>query len=345
MDQADAAAAADVLVWANLRGVDTHGVMRLPYYADLVRKGSIDPKARPQLRPLLGATFLVESARSPGAVAMKLAVERVVEIAARQGVGLGLVSDTTHTGAIGYYAGRIAARGQAAIVICAGPPFMAYHGARATSLATSPIALAVPSDGEPLLVDMATSLVSNGRLRQAAASGQPLPEGAAIDADGRPRAINISPSSLADGGFALQLRHLMQAHPLSARSLWLEFAEAAALEHFDLLQEVGRLLRPLGVRVGLEHAGQRLHRIERLYELGLDYIKLDASICAGLSNSEAAQDFVRSTVALLHALAIQVHAEGVGDAADARALWACGVDGITGPWVSLRAAAAYATEP
>lgn len=157
-----------------------------------------------------------------------------------------------------------------------------------------------------------------------------------IAADGRARAVNLAPASLLDGGFAPHLRHLLQERPQPARSLSVELAESAAVDHFDLLQDAARLLRPLGVRVGLEHAGQRLHRIERLYELGLDYIKLDASVCAGVAASEAAQDFVRSTVALLHALSLQVHAEGVNDAGDAAALWACGIDGITGPWASLR---------
>ena len=187
MRRDDAVTAADVLVWANLRGVDTHGAMRLQSYVDQIRQGAIDPAARPVVKPLLDATFLVDAQRSPGPVAMKLAVDRAVAIAAKAGVGLGLVSDTTHTGAIGYYAQQIAERGYAALIIGGGPPFMAYHGARVTSLATSPIAIAVPGgDGEPLLLDMATSLVSNGRLRQAAADGGSLPDGAAIDADGKP---------------------------------------------------------------------------------------------------------------------------------------------------------------
>ena len=100
------------------------------------------------------------------------------------------------------------------------------------------------------------------------------------------------------------------------------------------MQEVGRLLRPLGVRFGLEHAGERLGQIDRLYELGLDYIKLDASLAVGVAGSGAARDFVRTTAALLHALSVQVHAEGVRDAADAEALWGCGIDAITGPWAS-----------
>jgi EAL domain-containing protein (putative c-di-GMP-specific phosphodiesterase class I)/GGDEF domain-containing protein len=157
-----------------------------------------------------------------------------------------------------------------------------------------------------------------------------------ITRDGRSRAVNLAPSSLADPAFAPQLRQLLVEHPDAVRQLWLEASEAAALEHFELAQDFGRLVRPLGVRFGIEHAGPRLHRIERLYELGLDYIKLDASVCAGVARSEAAKDFVRSTCALLHALSARVYAEGVDDASDAAALWACGVDGITGPWASAR---------
>jgi diguanylate cyclase (GGDEF)-like protein len=156
----------------------------------------------------------------------------------------------------------------------------------------------------------------------------------AIAADGRPRGVNVAAASLADGAFAGHLRHLLLQTPRLARSLWIEVGEPAALERFDLVQEFGRLLRPLGVRFGLEHAGERLGQIDRLYELGLDYIKLDASLAVGVAGSGAARDFVRTTAALLHALSVQVHAEGVRDAADAEALWGCGIDAVTGPWAS-----------
>jgi diguanylate cyclase (GGDEF)-like protein len=158
----------------------------------------------------------------------------------------------------------------------------------------------------------------------------------AIAHDGRPRGVNVAPSSLSDSGFSAQARHQVEDHTREASRLWLEVDEAAALAHFDTLQALGRLLRPLGVRFGLEHAGQRLHRIERLYELGLDYVKLDSAVCRGVAKSDASRDFVRSSVALLHALSIAVHAEGVASEEDAQALWAIGVDAITGPWASTR---------
>ena len=159
---------------------------------------------------------------------------------------------------------------------------------------------------------------------------------AAIDADAQPRCINIAPVSLLDGGFASALAGLARAHPEAARSLWLELAESAALEHFGLLQAFGRQVRPYGIRLGLEHAGQRLARIEGLYEAGLDYVKLDGAVTRGLAQDTHAADFVRNTASLLHALSLQVMAEGVVDAADAEALWACGVDAITGPLIGPR---------
>lgn len=184
----DAATLAEVLAWANLRGVDSHGAMRIPDYLNQIRRGDFDPKARPQLRPLLPATFVLDCARAAGPVCMLQAAAEAIALAEKFGVGVGLVSDTAHTGAVGRYAQWIAERGYAALVMVAGPLFMAYHGAKVTSLATSPIAIGIPGpDGaDPLLLDMATSVTAAGRIRQAAAQGRPIPEGAAIDADGKP---------------------------------------------------------------------------------------------------------------------------------------------------------------
>jgi ureidoglycolate dehydrogenase (NAD+) len=119
---------------------------------------------------------------------MLQAAAQAIERASQFGAGVGLVSDTAHTGAVGRYAQWIAEQGFAALVMVAGPRFMAYHGAKVTSLATSPIAIGIPGpDGvDPLLPDMATSVTAAGRIRQAAAAGKPIPEGTAIDADGQP---------------------------------------------------------------------------------------------------------------------------------------------------------------
>jgi EAL domain-containing protein (putative c-di-GMP-specific phosphodiesterase class I) len=160
-----------------------------------------------------------------------------------------------------------------------------------------------------------------------------------IEQDGAARAVNIAPASLADSGFAARLRARLERSPRAARGLWIEVAEAAAADHFELLHELGRQVRPLGVRLGLEHAGERLSRLERLIELGLDYVKLDAAVCHGVGADDARASLVRSITTMLHSLSLQVVAEGVADGADAQALWAAGVDAMTGPWVSAQRAA------
>ena len=156
-----------------------------------------------------------------------------------------------------------------------------------------------------------------------------------IAADGQPRGVNIAPASLADSGFAARLRLQLMAAPRAARSLWLEVGESAAVDRFELVREMARQLRPSGARIGLEHAGERLARIDRLFEAGLDYVKLDAAVTHGLAHDEARAGFVRGLVSMLHSQSLQVFAEGVADDATAQALWRCGVDGVTGPGVRL----------
>ena len=155
----------------------------------------------------------------------------------------------------------------------------------------------------------------------------------AITRDGTPRGINISPASLLESGFAARLRTLLLESPRAARNLWIEVDESAAVSHFEIVCELGRQLRPSGVRFGLEHAGERLSRIERLFEAGLDYVKLDASVAHGVAADPQRAAFVKGLATMLHSLSLQVFAEGVNNEDDAQALWACGMDGVTGPWV------------
>lgn len=157
----------------------------------------------------------------------------------------------------------------------------------------------------------------------------------AISQDQVPRGVNLSPASLLDSGFVPRVRALLMASPKATRLLWLEVAESAAVERFELVRELCKQLRPLGARIGLEHAGERLTRIEFLFEAGLDYVKLDASVIQGVSRDAARAAFVQATVGMLHGLGLQVYAEGVSDGADVPVLFQLGLDGLTGPVMKL----------
>ena len=182
-----AATVAEVIVWANLRGVDSHGVTRVPRYIEWIGAGVVNPRPDLKVATETAASVLIDADRAAGPVAMTAAMEAAVRKAREAGVGCALVRATTHTAALGYYTEAAAREGMAAIALSGSIPIMAYHGARGAGVSTSPISIAVPGGSRgPVVLDMATSIVSLGRLAQARRSGQPLPEGWALDADGKP---------------------------------------------------------------------------------------------------------------------------------------------------------------
>jgi len=177
---------AKVLVFANLRGMDTHGVLRVPSYVRFIRVGDLNPRPAMVARDETAACVLLEADRAAGPVAMQKAMELATDKARQAGAGVCLVRATTHTGALGYYTHMAAERGMAAIAFSSSTANMAYHGARAAGVSTAPLALAVPGEHGPIALDMASSIVSMGKLRQAKRSGTPLEQGQALDKDGNP---------------------------------------------------------------------------------------------------------------------------------------------------------------
>jgi ureidoglycolate dehydrogenase (NAD+) len=184
--RSDAKASAELLVWANLRGTDSHGVLRIPRYVEMVEQGEIDPAAEPRIMHEHGATALVDAGLAPGATGMMMVTDRAVEIAGRHGIGLCAARRVTHAGAIGFFAHRVAAAGMVGIVMTASKPLMAYVGARGEAISSNPLAIAAPSldDDEPIVLDMSTAAVALGKIMAARDAGREIPLGWAIDADG-----------------------------------------------------------------------------------------------------------------------------------------------------------------
>jgi ureidoglycolate dehydrogenase (NAD+) len=177
---------AKVLVWADLRGMDTHGVLRVPSYVGFIRAGDVNPRPAMTTRNEAAACVLLEADRAPGPVAMTRATGLAIEKARQAGAGICLVRGTTHTAALGYYTHMAANGGMAAIAFSSSGANMAYHGARAAGVSTGPLALAVPGEDGPIALDMASSIVSMGKLRRAKRTGHPLEPGQALDKAGNP---------------------------------------------------------------------------------------------------------------------------------------------------------------
>ncbi|MEU9949796.1 Ldh family oxidoreductase, partial [Streptomyces sp. NPDC047939] len=178
---------ADVFVWAAQRGVDSHGIARVPAYLELLAKGVANARPELSVESTTPGAAVLDADRAPGPVALTTAAEEAVNRARTTGIASVGVRSTVHTGAIGYYVSKIAEQGLVGIGFVSGMPNMGYTGVKGAAVATSPLAIAVPAaDRAPLLLDMATATIALGKIRQAKASGTPLPEGAAATADGTP---------------------------------------------------------------------------------------------------------------------------------------------------------------
>lgn len=184
---AHAAETAEMLVWANLRGVESHGVLRIPRYVEMVAQGLINPAAAIRQVAGRGAVCVLDADQAPGAVAMNAAGAKALALARDHGVGWCVVRRMTHAGAVGIYAERIAAGGLVGLVMTASKPLMIYHGASAEGVSTNPLAIAVPTadPARPMIFDMSTAAVAAGKITAAKDAGRPIPLGWAVDAEGR----------------------------------------------------------------------------------------------------------------------------------------------------------------
>ncbi len=182
-----AAETAEMLVWANLRGIESHGVLRIPRYVEMVGLGLINPQAVVRQVAGRGAVCVLDADRAPGAVAMNAAGAKALGLARDHGVGWCVVRRMTHAGAVGIYAERIATAGLVAMVMTASKPLMIYHGARNEGVSTNPLAIAVPTadPAGPMIFDMSTAAVAAGKITAAKDAGRPIPLGWAVDAEGR----------------------------------------------------------------------------------------------------------------------------------------------------------------
>ncbi|SFK65025.1 Ldh family oxidoreductase [Falsiroseomonas stagni] len=182
---ADAEVWAETLVFANLRGVDSHGVIRIPRYLEQIGTGDIRPAAGVRLLKSAGAIALLDAAGAPGPVAMKRAMEEAIAAAKRVHVGWCVARNITHAGAVGHFALQAAEAGMAGLVMTASIPLMAWPGSRKAVVSTNPVAIAMPGGKHPpLLLDMATATVSLGKILGAKQAGTPIPEGWGIDSEG-----------------------------------------------------------------------------------------------------------------------------------------------------------------
>lgn len=186
---------AELLVWANLRGTDSHGVLRIPRYLEMLAQGSVTTGKAPALVKAFGAVSVLDGGKCPGAVGMNAATAWAADLARQFGVGICAARSISHAGAVGYFAEKLSAEGLIGLIVTASKPLMSYYGAKGEALSTNPLAFSVPVPGaQPITFDMSTAAVALGKVMAAKDAGRPLEPGWAIDETG---AETLDPNKVA----------------------------------------------------------------------------------------------------------------------------------------------------
>lgn len=201
--EADARLAADVLVSADLRGVDSHGVARLPGYIRLYDHQRINPQPAIRIVHETPSTAVVDGDRGLGLVVGPWAMQVAIEKARVAGTGWVAVRNSNHFGIAGYHALLAAEHDMIGQAMTHAAPLVAPTFSLDRLLGTNPIAVAVPAATEPaFLADFASTAVAYGKLEILQRKGQDIPEGWAQNADGQP---TTDANAIRNGGALLPL--------------------------------------------------------------------------------------------------------------------------------------------
>ncbi|MDO8877736.1 MAG: Ldh family oxidoreductase [Pseudolabrys sp.] len=212
LSDADAAIAADVAAHGTLHGSDAHGAVQMPLYIAGLLDGTIKSQPDIQVTGTLPCCKVMDADHALGLVAGQRAMDAAIEMARTFGMGAVAVRRSSHNGTAGYFSERAAEHGLIGFAFTNAMPAIAPTGSTEALLGTNPIGAAFPLPGaDPIVIDLATSIVARSRIRAMLTQGKQLPEGWALDPDGKPTtdpAVAVKGSVLPIGGpkgYALSL--------------------------------------------------------------------------------------------------------------------------------------------
>jgi LDH2 family malate/lactate/ureidoglycolate dehydrogenase len=184
---ADAQVVAADLVAADVEGIASHGVMLVPMYVERINKGSVSRRSAGEVISDRGGAMVIDAGNALGQLTSRQAVKLAVARAREIGLAAVAVRNGFHFGTAGRYARMMAEQNCVGIVLTNTRPLMPAPGGAEALVGNNPIAIALPSAGEfPVEADMALSATAMGKIRLAAAAGQPIPEDWAVDSQGHP---------------------------------------------------------------------------------------------------------------------------------------------------------------
>ena len=178
---------ADCLVESNLAGHDSHGIIRLTKYLDLLKKGKAKPGIKIKIIKQTPSSAVIDGKWGLGQVVAYRAMEIAVQKAKKSSIGIVTVHHSNHIGRLAHYATMAAKQNMIGIIIVNGTrAHVAPYGGCEPRLSTSPICIAIPTKNKPLVLDMASSVVSEGKIRVRKNAKKDIPVGWLIDTNGKP---------------------------------------------------------------------------------------------------------------------------------------------------------------
>ncbi|KAF2795356.1 Malate/L-lactate dehydrogenase [Melanomma pulvis-pyrius CBS 109.77] len=182
----NAAIVAKCLVEADLRGVDTHGMNRIPSYMARIRQGVLDPQASPSLRQVTPAVAQVDGHNGFGFLAAHMGMAAAISMAQEIGIGMVSVKHSNHFGMSAWVVQQALDAGMMSLVFTNSSPALPVWGGKSKLMGVSPIACGAPAgQGRPFIVDMAPSVAARGKIYKALRRGEKIPKDWALDKDGK----------------------------------------------------------------------------------------------------------------------------------------------------------------
>jgi LDH2 family malate/lactate/ureidoglycolate dehydrogenase len=177
---------ANCLVEADLRGVDTHGINRIPSYMARIRQGVLDPKASPTLIQITPAVAQVDGRNGFGFLAAHMGMAAAIRLANQMGIGMVSIKHSNHFGMSAWVVQQALDAGMMSLVFTNSSPALPVWGGKTKLMGVSPIACGAPAGkGRPLIVDMAPSVAARGKIYKALRRGEKIPKDWALDKDGK----------------------------------------------------------------------------------------------------------------------------------------------------------------
>ncbi len=177
----------DNLLFADLRGTNSHGIARIKQYSTQVAKGFINCKAEPEIVSERGGALVIDGHNGMGAHIASFAMKKTIEKAKSGGLAFTTVRNSTHFGVAAFYSTMALREDQIGLSFTNSLPFVAHYGSMKPCIGTNPLSIAFPcKEHRDFVLDMATSVVARGNILNCAREGKDIPYGWACDKDGHP---------------------------------------------------------------------------------------------------------------------------------------------------------------